>query len=113
MDQKEILKVLCAALEDKKGNKLSLLDVSKVSYLADYFIIVSGNNTSHISALSENAIEKASEIGLKPIHTEGTAESGWILVDYGNIVVHVFSTEAREFYDLERVWKDAVEIKSL
>ena len=113
MDDKEELRVICAALEDKLADKLSILDISRISVSADYFIIASGKNVPQLRALTDNVYDKLLEAGIKPLRAEGKPESGWILLDYGFVIIHIFSEEAREFYDLERIWCDARRVVAL
>ena len=92
---------------DKKGFNLSLLDVSSLTPICDYFLIVSASSTIQVKAIVDNIEEKLSEIGLTPYRIEGKNAARWVLMDYGDLVVHVFVEEEREFYDLERLWRAA------
>ncbi|MDK2799410.1 MAG: ribosome-associated protein [Clostridiales bacterium] len=94
-------------LDDKKAKDIEVLDISNVSLLADYFVICSGNSTTQIKALADEVEEKLAELGYIPIHKEGYSSSSWILLDYGEIVVHIFHYESRSFYNLEHLWSDA------
>ena len=107
----EMAKLAYSALEDKKGEDIKVLDISNVSVLADYFIIAHGNNPNHVQALIDEADRKLSEAGYEPKHVEGYRTGSWVLLDYGNIIIHIFSKEDRFFYDLERIWSDGKEIK--
>lgn len=98
------------ALEDKKGADISILDISEISVLADYFIIANGSNRNQVQAMSDSVEEALGKAGYLPKQIEGYQAAGWILLDYKDIIVHVFSREEREFYDLERVWRDGKEI---
>ncbi len=102
---KEIALAAIEALEDKKGEDIRIIDISQVSILADYFIIASGNNRNQVQALCDNVEEKLGRMGMKK-QTEGYDNGNWILIDYGDIVIHVFDKENRLFYDLERIWRD-------
>jgi ribosome-associated protein len=95
-----------AALE-KKAEDLVVLDLQGISTVADFFLICSGRSTSQIQAIAEAIDEQLGEAGVNPVHREGVPESGWLLVDYGDLVVHVFLGETRRFYALERLWGDA------
>jgi ribosome-associated protein len=84
-----------------------MLDIRAVSLIADYFVICSGTSERQLRAISNDIAEKLSELGHKPLHTEGVPEAGWILLDYGDVVVHIFSPHERDFYRLEEVWSEA------
>jgi len=109
-NEKELLDVIVNALEDKKGMDVSVLDVSKISSIADYFIIAGASNVNQMNALVDSVEEALYKEGVRPAHIEGGEKSGWTLMNYGDIIVHVFDVEKREFYGLERVWKDAEKI---
>ncbi len=113
MTDKDVLKIACAALEDKLAERLLVLDISKISVSADYFVVVSGKNVPQIRALTDNVYDKLVESGIKPLRTEGKPESGWVLMDYSSVIIHVFSEEARDFYELERVWCDGIRVNTL
>lgn len=95
------------AAEEKKAKDITVLDLSKISVMCDYFIICSGGSGPQVKAIAESVEEKLSEQGIEPKRREGLREGSWILLDYGDIVVHVFKEEEREFYKLERLWGDA------
>lgn len=103
---KEIVHAAIEALEDKKGEDIQVIDISEVSTLADYFIIASGNNRNQVQALCDNVEEKLGRMGVEQKQCEGYDNGNWILVDYRDIVVHIFDKENRLFYDLERIWRD-------
>lgn len=103
---KEIALAAIEALEDKKGEDIKIIDISEVSTLADYFIIASGNNRNQVQALCDNVEEKLGRMGVDQKQCEGYDNGNWILVDYRDIVVHIFDKENRLFYDLERIWRD-------
>ena len=107
----EILKVINNAIEDRKGEDIRILDISGVTVMADYFVIASGNNKNQVQAIADSVNEAmiANKIELKA--TEGYNTSGWILMDYGDVIVHIFSKEERLFYDLERIWRDGKPIE--
>lgn len=98
------------ALEDKKAEDVRILDISNVSVLADYFIIASGNNRNQVQAMADNVEETLGRAGYAPKHIEGYQTANWILMDYKDIIVHIFDNENRGFYDLERIWKDGVDV---
>ena len=106
MTAKEMVKVAYEALEDKKGEDIRIIEISEISTIADYFIIANGTNTSQVSALVDSVDEKLGKLGIQPKRVEGARSLSWVLMDYGDIIVHVFMKEDRLFYDLERIWKD-------
>lgn len=95
-------------LQGKKAKEINLIDIRGISVLADYFIICSGTSTTHNKAIADELGQKATEIGAKHMHLEGYDTARWILADYGDIVVHVFHEEDRDFYKLERLWSDGI-----
>lgn len=94
------------ALDEKKGINIRVIDISEVSVIADYFIIASGTSKNQVQALADNAMEAVEKAGLKCKQVEGYGTANWILMDFNDIIVHVFNQEDRLFYDLERIWKD-------
>jgi len=110
MEAKEMAKLAIHALEDKKADDVKVIDISNVSTIADYFIIASGKNHSQIQAMCDNVEETLGRAGVAMKQTEGYKNANWILMDYGDIIVHIFDTENRLFYDLERIWRDGKEI---
>lgn len=111
MDNRQLVKMIYDAIDDRKGENIRILDISGVSVMADYFVIASGNNKNQVQAIADNVNEVmiSNEVMLK--QTEGYNTAGWILMDYGDIIVHVFSKEDRLFYDLERIWRDGKNIE--
>ena len=106
MTSKEMVKIAYEALSDKKGQDIKIIDIQSVSVLADYFLIASGSNRSQIQALTDNVEEKLGRAGYAKKQIEGYDTANWILMDYGDIIVHIFDRENRLFYDLERIWRD-------
>lgn len=102
----EMTKLAVAAMEDKKAENIEIIDISEVSVMADYFVLASGNNRAQIQAMSDEIQEKLGRAGYHVKQIEGYGEANWILLDFGDIVVHIFDQESRNFYDLERIWKD-------
>lgn len=107
---KEMARLAYNALEDKKAVDIKLIDISGVSVLADYFIIASGTNRNQVQALADNVDETLHKAGYPVKQTEGYRTANWVLMDYGDIIVHVFDSENRLFYDLERIWRDGKSI---
>lgn len=103
---KEKAAIALRALEDKKAEDIRIIDISTVSVLADYFIIANGSNRSQIQALADSVEEKLGKAGTPVKQIEGYASANWVLLDFGDIIVHIFDKENRLFYDLERIWRD-------
>lgn len=93
-------------LEDKKAKNITVIDIRKLTTIAHYFIIASGTSNTHIKTLADNLIEKLSKMGIRPLRIEGYNFARWILIDYDDVVVHIFHEEDREYYGLERLWQD-------
>lgn len=112
---KEMARIACRALEEKKGEDIKVIDISEVSVIADYFIIANGSNENQISALTDSVEEELYKAGYPLRQREGYRNSSWVLLDFGDIIVHVFDRENRLFYDLERIWRDGkpVDLESL
>lgn len=102
----EMAKLAYEALDEKKGEDIKIIEIGEVSSIADYFIIANGTNTSQVDALVSAVEEALGRKGYEPKRIEGIRSASWILMDYGDVVVHVFSKEDRLFYDLERIWRD-------
>ncbi|MBQ5953716.1 MAG: ribosome silencing factor [Lachnospiraceae bacterium] len=106
MTTSEQMKAVYKALSEKQGRDITVIDISDISTLADYFIITHGNNTPHVESLVECAQEALDKAGAVCKSVEGLRGGRWVLLDYGDIVVNVFSKEDRLWYDLERIWRD-------
>ena len=105
--QNESLKILAVeALEELKGQDITELDVSTLTSVTDVMVIASGTSSRHVAALADNVVERAKEAGVRPLGVEGEAGADWVLVDLGDVVVHVMMPDARRLYDLERLWAD-------
>ena len=107
---KEMVKTAVAALQDKKGEDIRVIDISGVTVIADYFIIASGSNPNQVQALVDNVEEQMYKAGYDDPRVEGYKTASWVLLDYNDVIVHVFSQDDRLFYDLERIWRDGKEI---
>lgn len=107
---KEMTKIAYHALDEKKAVDITIIDIQKVSVLADYFIIASGTNKNQVQALVDNVDEKLTKAGYPARQVEGYQTANWVLLDYGDVIVHVFDAENRLFYDLERIWRDGKQI---
>ncbi len=106
MTSLECAKLAAKAISDKKGLNIKIIRVEDVSVIADYFVIATGTSSTHVKALADEVEFKLSEAGVSVSHIEGYRSNSWILLDYIDVIVHVFSDEAREYYDLERLWQD-------
>jgi ribosome-associated protein len=95
------------AARDKKAVDVRVLDVRTVSNVADYFLVCSGRSTTHLATIAEAIRADLKAEGVRPLHAEGMAESGWVLLDYGDVLMHVFLDDTRVYYALERLWGDA------
>jgi ribosome-associated protein len=104
MKSRELKKLLMSALEDMKANHIVCLDVRKLTDVMDYMVIASGSSNRHVKALSGNVTEAAKRAGVRPLGVEGLDGAEWVLVDFGDVVVHVMLPATRDFYDLERLW---------
>lgn len=102
----EMAKLACRALDEKKGKDIKVIDIHEVSVIADYFVIASASNQNQVQAMVDNVEEMLTKAGYEPKQIEGTRNSSWILMDYGDLIIHVFDEENRLFYDLERIWRD-------
>ena len=107
MTTKEIALAAAGALEDKKGVGLKLLEVTDVTTLAEYFLICTGTSNTHVNTLCDAVEEAVENCGEPLLHREGHRGGTWVLLDFGSLVVHIFTEETRNFYDLERLWNDA------
>ena len=95
------------AIDGKRGLDIALLDVSRLLVITDVFVIASGTSRRHILTLAEEVEERLREVDRRPLRREGVEDASWVLLDYGDVVVHLFDAETRAFYDLERLWADA------
>ena len=106
MDGRKMAALACKALDEKKAIDLKVIDIHQVSVMADYFLITSGSNPNQVKALMDNVEETLGRAGYLAKHVEGTQNSSWVLMDYGDVIIHIFDEENRLFYDLERIWRD-------
>ena len=104
--QRQTAEKICALLSSKKAEDILIIDVAEKTTLCDYFVIASGHSSTQVRALCDHVEEKLSEEGLEPRRTEGTREGRWGVLDYGDVIVHIFNDESRLFYHLERLWED-------
>lgn len=106
----QLVKLVYGVLDDRQAEDIQVIDISSISVLADYFIIAHGKNSSHIDALVGHVDQKLAAAGINPKHIEHSADNGWVLMDYANVIVHIFSEQDRKFYELERIWADGKKI---
>lgn len=106
-----LAETIVQAIEDKKGKNVVRIEVGDLLPITEYFIVASGSSTTQVRALSDGIELKLKEEGILPLRIEGFSEGRWILVDYGDVVVHLFHEEERDFYGLERLWGDAPQIR--
>lgn len=98
------------AISSKKGLDIKLIEIGDISSLADYMVIATGTSSTHVKAIADEVEYQLDNAGISVSHIEGYRSNSWILLDYVDVIVHIFSDEAREFYDLERLWQDGKEI---
>jgi len=104
--ERKVRRAARAAL-DKKAIDLTVLDVQQVSSVTDYFLVCSGRSAPHVKTIADAIRAELKDEGMRPLHAEGQAESGWVLLDYGDVLMHVFLEDTRVYYGLERLWGDA------
>ena len=105
----EVAEYIVSVLDSKKAKNIKLLHVEKQTVIADYFVICSGNSKTQVKSLADEVEFKMSSSGIEPLHVEGGRGDGWILLDYGSVIVHVFGNETRQFYDLEKLYDGTTE----
>lgn len=109
MTSLETAKNIVKILDNKKAMDLELIQTQELTIVSDYFIIASGTSNTHVRALADEVEEEMGKLGVEPDHIEGRA-TGWILLDYGCVLVHVFDPQSRDYYNLERLWGDAAKV---
>ncbi len=107
MEIKELANKIAAAASEKKAADILLLNMEGLSLVTDYYVICSASNSTLVKAVADNIEDKLAEIGVYPNHKEGYQDARWILLDFGDVVAHVFLEEERDFYNLEQLWADA------
>ena len=110
MQAMELMQRAVATLDKHKAADIRVLGVTDVTSLADYFVIAGGNSSTQVKSLADYVEYELGEVGVKPLRTEGYGSAGWILMDYGAVVIHVFQPQMRQYYDLERLWQDGVPV---
>lgn len=109
MESKELLESIVKILDEKKATDIVAIETSDVTIVSDYFCIASGTSNTHVRSLADDVEDGMTKLGVEPDHIEGKA-TGWILLDYGTVVVHVFQHDTRDYYNLERLWADAPQV---
>jgi ribosome-associated protein len=107
LDTAQLAKAAVDLASDKKASDVLLLDIRDITVIADYFVICSASNSRQIKAIADTIDDELGKQGASLLHREGTADSGWMLLDFGSVIVHIFGTKEREYYRLERLWSDA------
>lgn len=110
-NSRTMAKIACQALNEKKAEELRVIDIKEISPVADYFIIATGSNTNQIQAMVDAVDEEMEKMGHSTRQIEGNRNSTWVLMDYNDIIVYIFSKEDRLFYDLEKIWTDGKKIE--
>lgn len=110
MEARTVMEKIVRAADSKKAMDIKILQIGELTTLADYFVICSGTSYPHMNAIAEEIEEKLDEVQVFPRGREGKDSQNWILLDYGDVIVHIFNTESREFYSIERLWSDAREV---
>jgi len=107
----DVLKIAAAAADDKKARELVALDISAIASFASRFLICTGDSSRQIQAISDEIEKRLKEAGIRPDHIEGYRNAEWVVMDYSDLIVHIFSKTARTYYDLERLWRDAAPVE--
>ena len=110
LDSTEVAQLVVDLASDKLAEDILMLDIRPVAYFADYFVIMSADSTRQIEALEADIVRALREAGVRPFHREGTAASGWVLLDFSDVVIHILGPEQRQFYQLERAWSQAPQV---
>lgn len=111
MESLTLAKKAAGILDNRKAGRINVIKIEDISSLADYFVIANGESSTHVRALADELEEKLKEEGVMPTRIEGYRSNSWVLLDYGSVVVHVFTQEARNFYDLDRLWADGIKVE--
>ena len=104
METKELTQKICAILDFKKAEDITVMDVAELTVIAENFVVATGLNAQHVNSLAENLEDELAKIGVEPIRTEGMREGRWAVLDYGSVIVHIFNDETRLLYSLDKLW---------
>lgn len=107
LESTELARKIVDLIVEKKGSDVTLLDISPISVIADYFVICSGTSERQVQAIVEEVVDRVKADNIRPLHVEGMPSSGWMLIDYGSVIVHIFAPATREYYQLEKLWSKA------
>lgn len=107
---KEMLKTIYKQIDDKQGEDIKVLNVGEITSIAEYFVIASADNERKVRAIANAVEDELAKAGIEPKLKEGIQASNWILLDYADIIVHIFKDEERDYYKIEKIWKDAVDL---
>lgn len=105
-----MVRIAVNSLEDKKADNIQVIDISMISILGDYFIIANGNNRNQIQAMADNVEESLGKAGFEPKQIEGYNTANWVLLDYRDVVIHIFDPDSRSYFDLDRIWRDGTPV---
>ncbi|MBQ2811774.1 MAG: ribosome silencing factor [Clostridia bacterium] len=109
MTPKELYESIVKVLDDKKAEDVAVLDTTDLTVVSEYFVIATGNSSTHVKSLADDVEYELQQLGVEPDHIEGRA-TGWILLDYGSVLLHVFTRDNRDYYNLEHLWADAKQV---
>ncbi|MBQ9354083.1 MAG: ribosome silencing factor [Clostridia bacterium] len=109
MDSLKIIEISANSLNNKKAKNLNVIKVEELTSIAEYFVIATASSSTHVHSLADEVEEKLKEIGVEPHHIEGRA-TGWIVLDYGSVIIHIFTPDSREFYNLDKMWSEGVSL---
>ncbi len=110
LSSKDLARHIAQTASDKKASDVVLLEIGRMTVIADYFVICTGTSERQISAITKAIVEDLGQEGVWPHHQEGTADTGWVLLDYGDVIVHIFGPTERDYYRLDRIWADAPKV---
>ena len=113
MNSNELATKISEILSNKKGEDIVIIDISNKTIIADYYVIATGRSTPHVRTLAENLEEELDKLSLAPLRREGIRDGRWAVMDYGDVVVHIFNDESRLFYHLERLWADGENLRKI
>lgn len=110
MENKDLVSRIVTSLDTHKAENIQVIGITDLTSIADYFVIANGSSNTQVKSLTDYVEEELARAGVHPLRVEGYASASWILMDYGSVVVHVFREDTRQFYDLERLWKDGSQL---